>query len=44
MPSACEPYYDERMLDVLRFAGGLIADLIRPRLALVAENALLRQQ
>jgi hypothetical protein len=32
------------MIDVLRFALGLVADLVRGRVALLAENALLRQQ
>jgi putative transposase len=32
------------MLDVLRFARDLIADILRPQVKLVAENALLRQQ
>lgn len=32
------------MLDFLRFARDFVADLLRPRTKLVAENALLRQQ
>lgn len=32
------------MLDLFRFAVGLLADVVRPRARLVAENALLRQQ
>jgi transposase InsO family protein len=32
------------MLDLVRFVVGLLADLLRPRAQLVAENALLRQQ
>jgi len=37
-------YYDQHMLDLVRFVRGWIADLFRSRAALVAENALLRQQ
>jgi putative transposase len=32
------------MIDFVRFVRGVIADLVRPRVRLVAENALLRQQ
>ena len=32
------------MLDLIRFAVGLLADVVRPRAQLVAENVLLRQQ
>ena len=32
------------MIDLLRFVSGLAADLVRRRVELVAENALLRQQ
>jgi hypothetical protein len=32
------------MIDLLRFAFGLVADLVRARAELLAENALLRQQ
>ena len=32
------------MLDFLRFARDLVADLLRPHVKLVAENALLRQR
>jgi hypothetical protein len=32
------------MVDFLRFAGGLVADLLRTRTTLLAENATLRQQ
>jgi hypothetical protein len=32
------------MIDVLRFVVGLVADVVRRRTDLVAENALLRQQ
>jgi hypothetical protein len=32
------------MVDVLRFVVGLVADVVRRRVGLVAENALLRQQ
>jgi putative transposase len=32
------------MIDLLRFARGLVADLVRGRAALLAENAMLRQQ
>lgn len=32
------------MIDFVRFVRGLIADLVRPRIRLIAENALLRQQ
>lgn len=32
------------MLELFRFAVGLLADVVRPRAQLVAENALLRQQ
>ena len=32
------------MIDFLRFVSGLLADLVRPRVELVAENVLLRQQ
>jgi hypothetical protein len=32
------------MIDLLRFLGGLFADVVRRRVSLVAENALLRQQ
>ena len=32
------------MIDLLRFVFGLAADLVRRRVELVAENALLRQQ
>src|ERR1700737_3714593 len=33
-----------RVIDLLRFVSGLAADLVRRRVELVAENALLRQQ
>jgi hypothetical protein len=36
--------YDLIMLDLVRFVAGLLADFLRPRARLVAENALLRQQ
>jgi len=39
-----ERYYDAPMLDLLRFVRGLVADLFLPRAALLAENAMLRQQ
>lgn len=32
------------MSDLLRFLAGLVADLLRGRAALIAENGLLRQQ
>ena len=32
------------MIDFVRFVRGVIADLVRPRVRLIAENALLRQQ
>jgi len=32
------------VIDLLRFVSGLAADLVRRRVELVAENALLRQQ
>lgn len=32
------------MIDLLRFGLGLVADLVRGRAALLAENAMLRQQ
>jgi len=32
------------VIDFLRFVSGLLADLVRPRVELVAENVLLRQQ
>jgi hypothetical protein len=32
------------MIDLLRFGLGLVADLVRGRTALLAENAMLRQQ
>jgi hypothetical protein len=41
--SAVSPQ-DAGMIDVLRFVGGVLAGLIRGRAALLAENALLRQQ
>src|SRR5688572_11320000 len=45
MPSSPGPEYEERvMLDFLRFARDLVADLLRPHVKLVAENALLRQR
>jgi hypothetical protein len=32
------------MVDLLRFVHGLVADLVRSRAVLLAENAMLRQQ
>jgi hypothetical protein len=43
-PSASEERYDAWMIDLLRFGLGLVADLFRGRAALLAENAMLRQQ
>jgi hypothetical protein len=44
----CHPpaktYYDENVPDFVAFVRGLIVDLFRPRAALLAENALLRQK
>ncbi len=43
----CHPrgrYKTRPVIDLLRFVFGLAADLVRPRVELVAENALLRQQ
>jgi transposase InsO family protein len=44
MPSSHGPRYYAGMTDLLRFALGLVVDLVRGRTELLAENALLRQQ
>jgi hypothetical protein len=44
MPSVSHRARKTRVIDVLRFVAGLAADVFRGRAALVAENALLRQQ
>jgi putative transposase len=44
IPSASDSYYERGTLVFIRFVGGLIADLVRSYAALMAENAMLRQQ
>src|SRR2546428_238093 len=44
IPSARAPCKTRHVIDLLRFVFGLAADLVRRRVELVAENALLRQQ
>src|SRR2546427_4363795 len=44
IPSARGRCKTRHVIDLLRFVSGLAADLVRRRIELVAENALLRQQ